>query len=285
MSWTQPPLTLAIALLPLLAGCGQADDRPPLPGADCSGSDGYELLNISNFSGTESGWFRFADPTPGGTPNPTVEGSNVPVSEIPPPGRCGDTQAIKLEMRGHNFWGSGFGDWTHNQAAARANGTGYLGIGFWARAERDSEKQFLLNVDDGRTLVLPPELPEATPADQDLDGDGLIGPGDIVGGTSCRLPPSEELGEATCYNGGVGGPPSGGTRVPSPGECGNAFHTRVTVGEAWQFYTVPFEELVQWPCPNRVEGGIDPADVAKFEIKLIQGASYELWLDDIAFYR
>ena len=83
----------------------------------------------------------------------------------------------------------------------------------------------------------------------------------------------------------MGGPPSGGTRVPSPDECGNAFHTRVTVGEAWQFFTVPFADLVQWPCPNRLAGGIDPADIAKFEIKLIQGASYELWLDDIAFYR
>jgi hypothetical protein len=273
---------LFCCLLPLASACAY-EERSPAEPLDCSVGDAYEFLNISNFSGGDSGWFRYADPTPGGVPDLTVEDSNVPITEADPPGRCGDTRMIKLEMRGHNFWGAGFGDWAHNEAASRANGTGYEGISFWARSARDSEKTFFLNVDDGRTIVLTPDPPDATAADQDLDGDGIVGPGDIARGTQCRLPPPQELGAVSCYSGGVGAPTTAGVRVPVPGECGNSFHTRVTT--TWQLFLIPWNELVQWPCPNRLEGGIDPADIAKFEIKFVQGTSYELWLDEIAFYR
>lgn len=279
------------ALLLLCSACGQSADRPPAAGLDCAATEDLELLNISDFEGSDSGWFQFADPTPGGTPNPAVDGSNVPVSAIDAPGRCGSENALHFVAEGHNFWGVGFGDWAHNQAASRADGTGYTGIMFWARAARSSEKQFLLGIDDGRTILFPPPAQEdgspplATAADQDLNGDGFIGAGDIVAGTRCRLPPSDDLGKVSCYNNVSSGPPSGGVRVPDADECGNAFHVRITLGETWQPYFIPWRDLVQWPCPNRLAGGIDPADIAKLEIKLVQGTRYDLWIDDIAFYR
>jgi hypothetical protein len=212
-------------------------------------------------------------------------------------------------MEGKNFWGSGFGDWAHNAMTARANGTGYEGISFWARSPVNAEKQFFLNVDDSRTIIFPPPvaapdpadagadagvapnacadagLANATPDDQDLDGDECVGPGDIARETQCRLPPPSDLGEATCYNGGIDGPASAGTRVPAANECGNAFHTRITTTETWQLFRIPWNELVQWPCPNRLDGGIKRDDIAKFEIKLDQGMRYDIWLDNIAFYR
>jgi hypothetical protein len=288
MARTTAAFTCGLWLVVL--GCSEGERLPPGP-VDCSVADAYEFRNISDFSGSESGWYRYADPTPGGVPDPDIDGSNVPVTELEPPGRCGDTRIMKLEARGLNFWGSGFGDWAHNQAASRADGTGYEGISFWARSPVYAEKMFLLNVDDSRTIILPPDppdaglLPVATPADQDLDGDGFVGPGDIARGTQCRLPPPVELGEAPCYRGGVDAPASAGSRVPAPDECGNAFHTRITTAERWQLFLIPWNELVQWPCPNRLEGGINPADVAKFEIKLRQGTHYEIWIDNIAFYR
>ncbi len=282
VSSSAPALSAAALLLAL--GCSQGD-RQPLPLADCSVEDGYEFANISNFSGSETGWFRYADPTPGAVPDPTNEGSNVPVSEIDAPGRCGDTRIMRLEVEGHNFWGAGFGDWAHNAAISRANGTGYEGISFWARSPMNADKEFIFNVDDGRTIVFPPDPPTATPLDQDLDGDGLVGPGDIARDTQCRLPPPEELGDVACYNGGVDGPASGGVRVPVANECGNAFHTRITTTETWQLFLIPWAELVQWPCPNRLGGGITQSDIGKFEIKLVQGAHYDIWLDNIAFYR
>lgn len=308
---------VALGFLLCAAGCGSDGPRPEAGLVDCAQADGYEFRNISDFSGSQSGWFRYADPTPGSIPDPDKlgiedpmapdEGSNVPVTTIDPPGRCGDTRILKLEVEGHNFWGAGFGDWEHNEPASRANGTGFEGISFWARSPVNAEKSFIFNVDDSRTIILPPDppaadedvpppedqpvcvrqlgLPRATSADQDLNGDGCVGPGDIARGTQCRLPPPEELANPVCYNGGVDEPSSAGTRVPAPDECGNAFHTLITTTETWQLFLIPWSELVQWPCPNRLDGGINQADIAKFEIRLMQGMRYEIWLDNISFYR
>lgn len=274
--------TFAAFVLYFATGCGSDRLRPEAGLVDCSQDDGYEFLNISNFSGSQTGWFRYADPTPGSIPDPDKlqiesptsddEGSNVPPTRLDPP-RCPDADSgiLRLEASGHNFWGSGFGDWEHNGAASRADGAGFDGIAFWARSERDSEKSFLLNVDEGRTII--------------LDDEGLYGPGDVVPGTECRLPPPEDVGAVDCYNGGVDQPSSAGTRVPELNECGNAFHTLITTTETWQLFLIPWKQLLQWPCPNRLDDGINPADIAKFEIKFDQGTSYDLWIDDIAFYR
>ncbi len=283
-------------------GCGEGE-REPLGTVDCSIEDAYEFKNIANFNTAEqSGWFRYADPTPGGVPDLlTVDekgilpDSNVPFSNLEGSGRCGDTRFIKLEADGHNFWGVGYGDWEHNGLGLRADGTGFDGISFWARSAADAEKQFLLHIDEGRTMVLGEDarakvdtdqdgVPDTLPG-QDLDGDGVIGPGDIVNDTQCRLPPSEEVADVSCYNGGVDSAASGGNRVPEVDECGNAFHTRITTTEQWQLFFIPWKDLVQWPCPNRLEDGLNVADIAKFEIKLTQGMRYEIWLDNLSFYR
>jgi hypothetical protein len=265
-----------------------AGERQAVDPLDCSVAEAYEFRTISDFSGTDSGWFLYGDPTPGGVPDPLVS-SNVEIAEIDAPGRCDDTRMLKLEARGHNFWGAGFGDWAHNSSASRADGTGYDGVSFWVRSAPNTDKSFLLRVDEGRTIVLPPETPDggvpvATPADEDLDEDGYVGPGDIARGTQCRLPPPEELGKPACYNGGVN-PPGSATRVPAPDECGNFFHTVINTTDHWRLVLIPWNELVQWPCPNRLEDGINPADIAKFEIRLVQGSHYEIWIDNIAFYR
>ena len=284
MTRTTPLLCLALAAV----GCG-SNDRHATDSVDCGVADKYEFLNISDFTSGDSGWFLYADSTPGAYPDP-VAGSTVLLTEVAPPGRCGDTSMVELRASGHNFYGAGFGDWAHNSDATRANGTGFAGISFWAKSAENTDKTFLLNVDDGRTLVFPPPAPEvgvlpaATAADQDLDGDGLVGPGDIARGTRCRLPPAQDLGRVACYYGGAL-PPAAPTRVPEANECGNRFHTYITTTETWQLFLLPWSELVQWPCPNRLEGGLDPADIAQLEIKLVQGTNYDIWLDNIAFYR
>ena len=290
MAMNRATVALSSALLVGALGCSEGDREPPEP-VDCSVLDEYEFRNISDFNGSDSGWFSYGDPTPGALITAEEGGTNVPVQELEEPGRCGDTRFMALGARGFNFWGSGFGDWAHNSSGSRADGTGFEGISFWARAPVYSEKMFLFNVDDSRTINLPPDPPEgedlvpATSSDQDLDGDGFVGPGDIARGTECRLPPPVELGEAPCYRGGVDAPASAGSRVPEPDECGNQFHTWITTTERWQLFLIPWDELVQWPCPNRLEGGIDRADIAKFEIKFRQGTQYEIWIDNIAFYR
>jgi hypothetical protein len=283
------------AFVLLFAAACEEQDRLPLPPVDCSVVDAYEVKNITDFNAGDPQWFLYGDPTPGGFPA-GGEMASVLIGEDEP--RCGDTRFLKLVMEGKNFWGAGFADWGHNAFAGRAigadeeDGTGpYEGIRFWARSEINSERQFFFNVDDQRTILNPPPVPDGggLPAvrggDQDLDGDGFVGAGDIALDTKCRLPPSSDFGEATCYNGGVDGPTSAGTRVPVPGECGNAFHTRITTTTSWQMFFIPWADLVQWPCPNRLEGGIDITDIRKFEIKFDQGTRYEIWLDNIEFYR
>lgn len=128
-------------------------------------------------------------------------------------------------------------------------------------------------------------LPDATGiGDQDFDGDGKLGPGDIVGGTTCRIPPPQAACDPACYYGGAQ-PPAVTACVPSADRCGNQFHKFITTTAQWQFFALPWSELPQWPCPNRLEGGIDPSNIRKFEIKFMQGTSYELFIDNIQFYR
>ncbi len=282
------PLVCSAALV--AAGCA-TNPRTLTTTVDCTQGDGYETLAIgSDFTGGQTGWYQYADATPGGVPDltdPTVS-TNIDVVLLDPPGRCGDTGIIRLKASGHNFYGTGFGDYAHNNNPA--NGTGYEGISFWARSPGNTDKTFLLSVDDAQTILLRPSAPDAggLPApmtgDQDLDGDGFIGPGDIVSGTSCRLPPPDTLVRVACY-GSASLPPAAATRVPEPNECGNQFHAYVTTRDEWHLFLVPWDELAQWPCPNRLPGGIDRSHIAGFTVKFIQGSTYDLWLDNIRFYR
>jgi catechol 2,3-dioxygenase-like lactoylglutathione lyase family enzyme len=274
-----------VGLLIVTPACSDLS-RPVAAVADqCSVADAYETRTIFDFEGGgDSGWFAYTDHTPGGVPNlPDGSSSNVPLATLDPP-RCGSTTGIEFRAFGNNYWGAGFGDWAHNSSPA--DGTGYQGISFWARSPGNTDKTFMFKVDDGQTFVkvATPPWPAATAADQDLNQDGILDPGDIASGTRCRLAPPQSVGDPNCYYGGTQAP-TAVSRVPEPGECGNPFHTYVTTTEEWRLYLIPWSDLVQWPCPNRVAGGIDPSDIRKLEFRLIQGTNYDIWLDDINFYR
>jgi hypothetical protein len=251
------------ALLLVAPACGSDDRQLVTPGVDCTAANAYELLNIFDFEGSDSGWYLFTDHTPGGVPDPTIT-SNVAVAVLDPP-RCDSHQALEFLAYGNNYWGAGFGDWAHNSAPA--DGTGYEGISFWARSPGNTDKTFLLSVDDNQTFKA-----------------SGVAPGDIASGTNCRMPPPQSIGDPSCYYGGTQ-TPDAVTRVPEPDECGNSFHTWVTTTEDWQLFLIPWDELVQWPCPNRVAGGINPAQILQFQIRLVQGSHYDIWLDDMNFYR
>jgi hypothetical protein len=298
---TRTSFAMSCGLLLVPPACGK-DYQRPAASVDCTVADAYDFKPFALFEGGDPGWYLYTDLTPGGVPNPDA-GSNVQVTQLNPP-RCGSTGAIELLAYGNNYWGAGFADWQHNAKSGEASGDGYQGISFWARSPGNTDKTFLLRVDDDRTLNNPPTVtkpnPDAGPCDdpcvciknlpriqggdQDLDGDGCLGPGDIAADSRCQLPPAQKIGDPACYYGGVQAPDAV-TRVPQPGECGNSFHTYVTTTEDWQLYLLPWSRLVQWPCPNRLAGGIDPAHIRKIEVRLEQGTHYDIWLDDIQFYR
>jgi hypothetical protein len=66
MSRTKSTALFALALA--AAGCGGRETTPVE--LDCSVDDRYEFRNIADFTGTDSGWYVYADPTP------------VPASEV-----------------------------------------------------------------------------------------------------------------------------------------------------------------------------------------------------------
>jgi hypothetical protein len=276
MAMTRASHILVCGLLLVTCGCSAVSPRPQ-PSVDCSVMDPYHLLPIADFLGGDSNWFSFADSTPGGLPN-LVDASdtNLHVSELAAPGRCGDTGYIELKASGHNFYGVGFGDYALSNDGA--DGTGYLGISFWARSNTvdrgGTDNTFMLYLDDEHTIVLPP------------DPTNPLNPGDTAPGTKCQIPPPQSISVPTpaCYSGGVL-PPGTPPRVPASNECGNQFHTYITVTSSWQFFTIPWSELGQWPCPNREPGGIDFTDIRQIEIKFIQGTDYDLWIDNFDFYQ
>jgi hypothetical protein len=291
---TRTSFAMSCSLLLVAPACGN-DYKRPAASVACSVANAYQFSPFDMFEGGDSGWYLYTDKTPGGVPHIPggvpipADNSNVPVTQLNPP-RCGSTGALELEAYGNNYWGAGFADWKHNARSGQGDGHEYQGISFWARSPGNTDKTFLLRVDDDRTYVTQTpatdagSLPAVISGDQDLDGDGLLGPGDIAAETNCKLPPAQKLGDPACYYGGVQAPDAV-TRVPQPGECGNPFHTYVTTTEDWQLYLIPWSRLVQWPCPNRLEGGIDPYTIRKIEVRLEQGTHYDIWLDDIQFYR
>ena len=286
---TRTNFAIVCGVLLVAPACGKDFRRPAASSVDCTVADAYEFKPFALFEYGDPGWYLYTDKTPGGVPDPA---GKVQVIQLNPP-RCGSPRALELEAYGNNYWGAGFADWQHNAKSGEASGDGYQGISFWARSPGNTDKTFLLRVDDDRTYKTdkpPPDggtLPAAIPGDAgdiDRDNDGLLGPGDIAAGTNCQLPPAQKIGDPACYYGGVQAPDAV-TRVPQPGECGNPFHTYVTTTEDWQLYLLPWSRLVQWPCPNRLAGGIDPAHIRKIEVRLEQGTHYDIWLDDIQFYR
>jgi hypothetical protein len=282
MAMTRTTTALCAALLLAVCGCSAVTPRPS-KAVDCSFTNAYQFLNIDNFASGSSNWFLYADSTPGGVPDVADGGSNVPLTEIPPPGHCvtlddtpGDNSMIELIAYGHNFYGSGFGDYQPNLSSSRAIGTGYQGISFWARSEGNTDKTFMLYVDDGHTIILPQTVPDG--------GVAPYGPGDQIPGTECLLPPDQSLGIPACYN-TTGTAAAFSPRLPDPKECGNQFHTYVTTTTDWQLFLIPWSELVQWSCPNKEVGGIDMGDIAQIEIKFLQGTNYDVWVDNFSFYR
>lgn len=295
-----PSITSCVLLLSVL-GCG-ADPRTKAT-VNCSVMDDYEFApHLSDFiAGKDPGWFYFSDTTyavDAGITGGADAGNNdivavFNVRPLPPPGLCGSTGALEIQAQGHNFYGSGFGDYTHQTLPT--DGTGYEGISFWARSGPNAEKTFMFYVDDSHTYVnhivspggglLPPAVTSSGFVNgQDLDGDGFIGPGDIAYATTCLLPPIQALGYPACYGGGVL-PPGTPTRVPAPNECGNQYHTYITITENWQLFLIPWNQLAQWPCPNRRPGGIDQSQISQWEIKLLQGTNYDIFFATFAFYR
>jgi hypothetical protein len=286
-------------LVLLLLGCGSDLTRstPPL---DCSVNDAYEFTTIFNFNDA-SGWFGSGDCTGGRwDPHPMVDAGiegttgiciydpaianqlpNPPVAEpIPEPGGCdpdpaglvnGVGRAAPFLSYGHNDWGAIFGTW--GLLAAGAKGPGTEGIAIWARAPshttdggRVTTNTVWFYVGDWRQVVAENTTAAATTPER----------------RGCVPPPKTDVWVSIAENGQT----SSSSYVPAPNECGNLFRTRFTpTSDQWQLYLLPWDVFQQEPYPNRNPDGIDPRDIRELRFMIPRGATIELWVDNISFYR
>jgi hypothetical protein len=291
------PFALLLGTLPTMLAC--AADKPraaPLP-VDCSVNSLYDFKPIYPFEVGQTGWYQSGDCTGGHwDPHPLVPGAdggttlsdagacvfdpsvaspnkgNVPLERIAEGDRCGSQWAAYIQSYGHRDWGSLFGTWDLGANIPPANGDGYEGVSFWARnpsgtghARGPTNKTIWFMVGDWRQVVAGNSTTPYPPVDD------------------YRCVPAPNDASVDSYN--SNNQVSSGSRSPAPNECGNYFRTRVETTEDWALYLLPWSVLYQEPTPNREAGGIDPSDVRLLRVSIPVGATVELWLDDIAFYR
>ncbi len=58
----------------------------------------------------------------------------------------------------------------------------------------------------------------------------------------------------------------------------------VTLKDEWQFFTIPFGDLVQKGFGVQVPGPLDTGNLVKLQF-LIAAGDWDLWLDDVSFYK
>lgn len=288
----------SLAMASLLAiGCGSTRAEVDLP-LDCSAGDGYEFWGASglpnattdryiyDFEVGETAWYQAGDCT-GGRWDPDADAGggacivdpsiasprdgNVPGATIDG-GRCGSFRSALIESYGHNDWGSMYASWDLTGQRPPANGAGSDGIAFWARnpdrsghASGVTNKTIWFQVGDWRQVVAENTTPSYLPP-----GDFRCVPAPTTTSTSGYT----DTGQVTTT-----------ARVPGSTECGNLFRVPVLTSSEWHLYLLPWGDFFQETTPNRNPDGIDTRDIRIFQVNVPIGATVELWLDDIAFYR
>ncbi len=225
----------------------------------------------------------FADSTAGHNPDASIDlgTKDVPIEGG---GRCGSQTATAV-LRGsyYNDWGSTCGFYDGWSPTARDE-SDYDGLSFWARAPGNTSKAFTISISDANTT-------------------------DIASGGNCRI--------YNAVDGGIAGAtitafqdPSNPNAVISgsglasrlPDECGNNTRTNgysyvMSVTAEWDFYPIPFSQFTQTAYPNRVPNsvlteagdvpgtGLLTSKIFGFDIRPPKEAAFELWLDQIRFYR
>jgi hypothetical protein len=264
----------------LTAACG-GETRPAAPLECFSQEFQVEDPPFRDFETDPAPWFASGDAT-GATTTPPPEpctATGVPVADAGAPvnpaevfdaastpavetfarvpiegGRCGSQHALVLTSRGHNDWGSLFGDYA--LVTAPPNGSGWDGIALWARTGRVSDRSVTLLLDTPQTTV--------------------------EGGLCKEYCNNEMMQTFTDPN--TGQVVTEGDVDPADA-CGNAFRRTLVTSAQWQLYLLPFESFVQDRQPNQAVGGMDTSAIMRITVRADKGANLELWLDDISFYR
>lgn len=248
-------LGLAIGLAVFSAGCGESAllDEPESETGEhpCDVSAGLGLTPLFDFEAVRTAQFYYyANPDdPEGHTDVVPEGSDPNASGLTEVGRCPGTAAASvygLHVAGGDYVSYGPNiGWTISESALEAMDVS-AESGIAFWARTDSADTQSLQIVVNDVYTFPVTEPELRTCELE---------------TEDYLPP---LGQR-CWNGGMS--------------------LRVLSGD-WRLYTVDFSELVQDTWGTQSPGGTpDLTQVLSIEFHLPAVLDFDLWLDDIAFFR
>jgi hypothetical protein len=77
----------------------------------------------------------------------------------------------------------------------------------------------------------------------------------------------------------------GGQCQQDAGECYNSFGKNMNLGTDWARYTVTFSELAQQTTFGKMFPAVDTEHLYSLNFTFIGAAPFDLWIDDIAFFK
>jgi hypothetical protein len=240
----------------------------------CSQTNGLELLEI----GSVAGW-AWSDPSEGAV----AQSGTAPIDESAP--ECLGDEAVTLTMKGNNWWGSGSG--TGNAGAAE--GVGFDGWGFWARA--DGDKSFQVIVHNWQT-----NNAHAPPDDYDLENDPLAIEIYTDPETKKRVQCAytwmdsenrDESDNSVRDEGDPGDDLDGDGMpddVPFEQRCGDYWTAMLTLPGDWQFVKLPFTDVRQ-SGSGRVWDSLDPGRFGNMEFRYMSTMDSTMYFAWFGFYK
>jgi hypothetical protein len=253
--FTTSERVLALALLGFSAGCGESTllEEPVASTGEhpCEIAAGLSLTPLFDFEDVRTAQFYyFANPDdPSGHTDVVPEGSDPNTSALAEVSRCPGTAAASayaLHVQGGDYVSYGPNiGWTISESAEGAMDVS-AESGIAFWAKTDSASLQTLELVVNDAYTYPVAEPELRSCELETEN---------------YVPP---LG-ARCWNGGKS------LRVLS---------------RSWRLYTIDFSELVQDTWGTRSPGGKpDLRQVLSIEFHLPVLSDFDLWLDDIAFFR
>jgi hypothetical protein len=313
--WAAPALLLGAAVCAVggitsVMGACSARALPQVAPLDCAAAEapydfklletyepGWGVCDQAAVDMVCYGWYGYGDLTPGAywTGEPTAP----PVEPIENGGRCGSMNALFLQSRGFQDYGSGFGTYSIGGyattsvpgltqtpcpdplvaggfSACAIDATGYDGLTFWARSldptGAPTTKGFTLTINDKSSS----------------HGVTSVDAGTGDGSPSCIPYDASPNGSANTYLPTIGTGPAGGgitSAVPPANACGNGFTYPLLTTDQWQLYTIPWSAFGQLARPNREPDGFDPSSFMQVTIVVPKEAMSALWIDNLGLYR
>lgn len=215
--------------------------------ADCTAWTAATPLSVSDFEGGQ-GWFLFKNPADlGGTTTPAA-GTNITPDQLlcPVGGRCG-VSSYAMHLTGMGF--TSYGPSLSNDFYYKDMGTG-MTVGQPQDASMYLGVAFWARLGD--TLGVSPTLRVIVNdvTSHELGGvcDPLAAPG---------------MGSAACWNGWM---------------------TETPLTTKWALFKVPFSTLKQGDF-GKLGTAIQPDKLYGLTFQMPAGASFDFWIDDVAFYK